>query len=65
MNKAVDERNDEELSRMRTIAAGGSDRPVLMLNLNRYTTAADFPNGELYRAYMSVLTAFLPVVGAK
>lgn len=38
---------------------------MLMLNLNRYTPEADFPNGDLYQSYMSVLEAFLPVVGGK
>jgi hypothetical protein len=58
-------RDPEEAARIRVIAQSGSDFPVLMLNLNRYTARADFPHGEIYAAYMAVLEAFLPVVGAK
>ena len=50
-NTAV-QRNDGELERMRAVAASGDDPPVLMLNLNRYAKAADYPHGELYLAYM-------------
>ena len=63
--KEVKNRNAEELRTIRRIATSGADKPVLMLNLNRYSTAAEFPHGELYREYMSVLEGFLPVVGAK
>ena len=57
--------NESELEAIRTIAEGGSDTPVLMLNLNRYFPEAGFPDGEIYRGYMSVLDALLPQVGAK
>ena len=63
-NTAV-QRNDGELERMRAVAASGDDPPVLMLNLNRYAKAADYPHGELYLAYMRALEALLPRVGAK
>jgi len=58
-------RNNAEIAVIRTIAESGNDRPVLMLNLNRYSTEANFPDGELYRQYMAVLERFVPVVGAK
>ncbi len=58
-------RNERELLAIRAIAESGEDRPVLMLNLNRYTDAAGYPDGELYRSYMGVLASFLPTVGAK
>ena len=61
----VNLRNDDELALMRAIAESGNDHPVLMVNLNLYSPAADFPNGQLYRDYMRVLEGFLPVVGAK
>jgi len=61
----VNKRNDAEIQVMRQIAAGGNDRPVLMLNLNYYSAEADFPNGTLYQSYMAVLERFLPAVGAK
>lgn len=64
MNK-VNQRNDGEMAAIAAIANSGHDKPVVMLNLNYYSQAAGFPNGELYKNYMSVLAAFLPVVGAK
>ncbi len=65
MSEKAIRRNDAELAAIRAIANSGNDQPVLMLNLNRYSKEAEFPNGELYRCYMSVLEAFLPVVGGK
>ena len=61
----VNKRNDSEIQRVREIAESGRDGPVLMLNLNYYSAAADFPDGDLYKRYMAVLAKFLPVVGAK
>ena len=61
----VKNRNDAEFQIIREIANGGNDKPVLMLNLNRYSAAAAFPDGELYKNYMSVIEEFLPVFGAK
>ena len=58
-------RNDAELERIRAIANSAADHPVLMLNLNRYSDAAGYPDGELYQDYMSVLARLLPHVGAK
>ena len=52
--------NESELEAIRAIAEGGSDTPVLMLNLNRYFREARFPDGENYRGYMSALDALLP-----
>ncbi len=61
----VKNRNDDEIQVIKEIASSGNDSPVLMLNLNRYSDAAGFPDGELYRGYMSVLEEFLPIVGAQ
>lgn len=58
-------RNEDELAAIREIANGGNDQPVLMLNLNRYSVEAGYPDGDNYRQYMSVLEALLPRVGAK
>lgn len=44
----------EAIGRVRDVA-GGDDRPVLMLNLNRYTEGAGFPDGDAYRTYMDRL----------
>ncbi len=65
MSEEAIRRNEAELAAIRAIATSGNDPPVLMLNLNRYAKTAGFPHGELYRSYMSVLEAFLPVVGGK
>ena len=58
-------RNDDEIGVIRRIADSGEDGPVLMLNLNRYSKEAGFPDGDLYNDYMSVLERFLPVVGGQ
>lgn len=63
--KHVNLRHDAEIAVIREIAESGKDRPVLMLNLNCYSDEAAFPDGELYNRYMTVLTGFLPVVGAR
>lgn len=65
MSEEAIRRNDDELDAIRAIAGGRHDAPVLMLNLNRYTDEARFPDGELYRSYMAVLEQFLPVVGGE
>ena len=57
--------NDNELETIAAIAEGGNDGPVLMLNLNRYSKEASFPDGELYCEYMRILEALLPRVGGK
>lgn len=61
----VKNRNDGEIQVIKEIANSGNDGPVTMLNLNRYSAAAAFPNGELYKSYLSGLEKFVPVVGAK
>ena len=58
-------RNEAEVEVIRAIANGSDDRPITMLNLNRYRTAAAYPDGALYRNYMTVLEQLLPKVGGK
>ncbi len=65
MTNSAPSRNEDELARIREIAEGGEDRPVLMMNLNRYRAEAGYPEGELYRGYMAALARLLPRVGAK
>lgn len=65
MSEDAIRRNDAELAVIRAVAHGGNDSPVLMLNLNLYSSAAQFPDGELYLRYMSGLEQFLPTVGGK
>ncbi len=62
--KAV-RRKGAELARIKAIAEGGGDRPVVMLNLNRYAPGSGFPDGGLYQHYMDALSCLLPEVGAK
>ncbi len=64
MTKMAFPRNDAELEAIRAIVASGDDKPVVMLNLNRYVAQAAYPDGQLYRSYMSVLEALLSRVGA-
>jgi len=57
--------NAAELETMQSIAASDADAPVLMLNLNKYTVDAHYPDGQLYREYMSVLDTLLGQVGGR
>jgi uncharacterized protein (DUF1330 family) len=61
----VKNRNDDEFQIIKGIANSGNDGPVLMLNLNRYSAEAAFPDGELYKSYMSFVEKFVSGVGAK
>jgi len=38
-----------EIDAITAVAEGGQDFPVLTLNLNRYTAAAGYPNGDEYQ----------------
>jgi hypothetical protein len=55
-------RNDHDLAIIRGVAESGADRPVLMMNLNRYVSAAGHPDGALYKGYMRALDNVLPEV---
>lgn len=57
--------NNEEIEKFKIIAQSDSDRPVLMLNLNRYRPEAEYPKGKLYKEYMSVLDQLLSEVGGE
>lgn len=57
--------NARELDEFRRIAQSDADRPVFMLNLNKYSSAAAFPGGALYKDYMRVLDTLLAQVGGK
>lgn len=58
-------RDEAELAAIRRVAESDADRPVTMINLNRYVPEAGFPDGALYHAYLDGLEAFLPNVGGK
>ena len=53
------EPNEEDFSIINSIAESDMDRPVLMLNLNRYFESVSFPDGKLYKSYMDVLSKLL------
>ena len=58
-------RNESEIAAIRAIAESGHDRPVLMLNMNRYTEEAAYPDGELYRRYLAGLEALVESLSGK
>lgn len=58
-------RKAAELDIIRDIAASGEDKPVLMLNMNRYKPEAGFPDEGLHRDYIAGLENFLAFVGGK
>jgi hypothetical protein len=57
--------NNLELEQFKIIAESGKDKPVLMLNLNRYRPEAGYPEGALYKDYMAILNQLLSEVGGK
>ncbi len=57
--------NHEQIAEFKRIAISDNDRSVLMLNLNRYTANASYPDGDLYKEYMAVLSTLLEEVGGK
>ena len=58
-------RNGHDLKMIREIAESGADRPVLMMNLNRYSEAARYPDGGFYKNYMQALDGALLDVSGK
>ena len=56
---------DAEMDVIRAIADGREDKPVLMINLNRYKPECEYPDGQTYLNYMSVLAELLPQVGGR
>lgn len=65
MGKSVNRGNESEIAIIKEIAQSDDDCSVLMLNLNKYNVEADYPEGQLYRDYMSVLGDLLPRVGGR
>jgi len=55
--------NSSEVQIVTEISRSDRDGPVLMLNLNKYSTEAQYPLGALYKDYMSVLDRLLTEVG--
>lgn len=50
---------------MRALADSGEDRPVLMINCNRYREEARFPGGEPYQDYISGLENLVTSFGGR
>ena len=65
MGKSVNRGNESEIAIIKEIAQSDDDCSVLMLNLNKYNVEADYPEGQLYRDYMSVLDELLTRVGGR
>ena len=57
--------NIDEIDVFKSIASAAKDRPILMLNLNRYVEDANFPDGALQLKYMTVLDQLLTEVGGR
>ena len=55
----------DDVEAMRVIAESDKDRPVLMVNLNKYKQEAGYPDGKLYNEYMSALDILLKELGGE
>jgi hypothetical protein len=57
--------NIAEIENFKRISKSNADTSVFMLNLNRYSDEAGYPEGTLYKNYMSILEKLLLEVGGK
>ena len=57
--------NIAEIENFKRISKSSADTSVFMLNLNRYSDEAGYPEGTLYKNYMSILEKLLLEVGGK
>ena len=55
----------DDVETMKVIAESDNDRPVLMVNLNKYKQEAGYPVGKLYNEYMSALDILLKELGGE
>ena len=53
-----------DFAKIEEIANSDDDRPVLKVNLNKYSEG-EYPNGTIYKDYMKALDVLLEHVGAK
>ena len=53
-----------DFAKIEEIASSDDDRPVLMVNLNKYFEG-EYPNGATYKGYMKALDVLLEDVGGK
>ena len=54
----------DDFTKIEEIANSGNDKPVLMVNLNKYFEG-EYPNGTIYKDYMKALDVLLEHVAAK
>ena len=54
----------DDFAKIEEIANSDDDKPVLMVNLNKYSDG-EYPNGTIYNDYMKALDVLLEHVGAK
>ena len=54
----------DDFAKIEEIALSGNDKPVLMVNLNKYSEG-EYPNGATYKDYMKALDSLLELVGGK
>ncbi|HAN07836.1 MAG TPA: hypothetical protein DCP89_04995 [Acidimicrobiaceae bacterium] len=54
---------NDQIDVIQALAGSTEDTPVLMLNINRYTEKAGFPNGDLYKSYMQAIEYSVGNVG--
>ena len=57
--------NFATIDRMQEAAKNPNAGPVFMLNLNKYSIAAGFPNGALYKEYMQSINKQVSEVEGK
>jgi len=57
--------NAAEIDAIANIARSDDDNPLFMLNLNRYRSEAQYPEGQLYQDYMAALETLLLQVDGK
>ena len=55
----------DEIEKFKAIAGTSKDCSIIILNLNEYNAEADFPNGNLYKDYMEILSILVAEVGGK
>ena len=55
--------NDDQISRLKSLASLSSDSSFVMLNINRYKPEVNFPDGETYGAYMSAIEHSVGAIG--
>ena len=55
----------DEIEKFKAIAGTSKDCSIIILNLNEYNAEADFPNGNLCKDYMEILSILVAEVGGK